>query len=117
MTENQKTGLWGEIFAVRHLRDEGYEILDANYRLGHLEADIIARDGETLCLVEVKTRSGDAMLDPAENVGAEKIRNLEIIGSTMKKIFPECKEIRYDIIEVFYHNRQDYQVHHIKNAF
>lgn len=117
MDKKRKTGIWGEVFAVRYLRDKGYEIVDINFRVGHLEADILAAENDILCIVEVKTRSGETMLPPAENVGAKKRWDLQTIGAAALRLFPEYRDVRYDVIEVFYKTRTDYRIHHIKNAF
>ena len=117
MHESRKVGLWGEILAVRYLRDRDYEILNVNFRAGHAEADIIAADGKLLCIAEVKTRSEDALLPPAESVDIAKQQNLELAGGTARKLYPNCTDIRYDIIEVYYRDPKHYRINHIKNAF
>ena len=50
----------GEEQACRELRRRGYAILARRYRTRHGEIDIVARDGEVLVFVEVKTRSTEA---------------------------------------------------------
>ena len=62
--------------ATKYLVDQGYVILDRNYRKGHQEADIIALDNDELVIVEVKTRSGDTWFAPEEAVDHRKRRNL-----------------------------------------
>ena len=43
--EINKTGVWGEVYAARYLRDNGFKIITANYRTRHGEIDIIASKG------------------------------------------------------------------------
>ena len=50
-------GCRGEELAARELQRRGYEILERRWRCRLGEIDIVARDGETLVVVEVKTRS------------------------------------------------------------
>ena len=52
-------GQRGENVAAKYLRDQGFKIINRNYRCDVGEVDIIARDGPTLVFVEVKTRSYD----------------------------------------------------------
>ncbi len=55
---SRKIGLEGEKEAARYLRKKGYHILEKNFRTNGGEVDIVARDGETLVFVEVKSRRG-----------------------------------------------------------
>lgn len=50
-------GKRGELAAVRFLSRKGYEILETNWTCVAGEADIVALEEDTLCFVEVKTRS------------------------------------------------------------
>ena len=50
------SGRKGEQLAASYLKRKGYEVLENNYRRTHGEVDIIAKDGETLVFVEVKSR-------------------------------------------------------------
>ncbi|MEP7265699.1 MAG: YraN family protein, partial [Bacteroidota bacterium] len=47
----------GELLAVQHLKEKGYNILHTNWRNGKAEADIIAEHNGMLIIAEVKTRS------------------------------------------------------------
>lgn len=68
----RKTGAMYEKKAGEYLTDQGYEILEYNYRCRWGEIDIIARDGAYLVFCEVKYRSGAAGGHPAEAVDAKK---------------------------------------------
>ncbi len=57
-------GLLGENTAVRFLRLQGWRIVERNWRMGRYELDIVARDGEELVFVEVKTRKSYALENP-----------------------------------------------------
>jgi len=71
-------GRRGEDLAHRYLRREGYTIVARNYRLssGEAEADLIARQGEDLVIVEVKTRASSEYGPPERAVSPEKQRHL-----------------------------------------
>ena len=64
-----------EIVAARLTR-EGYEIVARNYLTKIGEVDIVARKGECLCFVEVRSRSNSAMGSPALTVDACKQRKV-----------------------------------------
>lgn len=75
MTENKReTGARYERRAGAYLAEQGYEILEYNYRCRMGEIDIIARDGEYLVFCEVKYRSDDISGHPAEAVDFSKQR-------------------------------------------
>jgi putative endonuclease len=68
----QTTGREGEAAARAELESRGYEILVTGFRTGYGEIDIIARDGDTLVFVEVRTRRGSAAGTAAESVTRQK---------------------------------------------
>ncbi len=73
---SRASGKLGEDAAVKFLRRRGYEILERNYRGARYEVDIIARDGEILSFIEVKTRSTGQSPSGAEAVNWEKQRRI-----------------------------------------
>lgn len=56
MREHLRTGIIGEEMAARFLEEKGLRILEKRVRLGHLEIDLVARQGKEWIFVEVKTR-------------------------------------------------------------
>ena len=88
--------------AWRQLRRLGYTLLRKNYSLEHVgEIDIIARDGSTLCFVEVKTRQKQKDHTPAEAVNtAKRKRIVKCAKYFRKKNSLEHLPFRYDIVEV-----------------
>lgn len=71
---NRETGSRYEKTAGDYLRQNGYEILEYNYRCKAGEIDIIAKDGEYLVFCEVKYRTDDRKGHPAEAVDLSKQR-------------------------------------------
>lgn len=72
----QPLGSRGEDLAVRTLKRAGYKILERNAHLGRYEIDIIARQGDTVAFVEVKTRRSQDHALPEDNVTSEKRRRI-----------------------------------------
>jgi putative endonuclease len=68
----RETGQLGERLAREFLEKNGFSILDSNYRCAEGEIDIVARRGEWLVFVEVRTKSGPAFGTPEESVTARK---------------------------------------------
>ena len=74
----KKTGNFGEKLACEHLKSKGYKILDQNYRTRGGEIDIVAKDGEMVVFVEVKTRTNRAFGFPEEAIDERKQRKLAL---------------------------------------
>lgn len=76
MAVGNELGRRGEEVAAAFLRGAGMRILERNWRCRDGEVDIIARDGDTLVAVEVKTRSGTSHGTGLEAVTPEKVARL-----------------------------------------
>ena len=76
MSEHNDIGREGEDVAASYLIQKGYRIVARNWHYGPKEIDIVARDGDTMVFVEVKTRSTLAFELPQEAVTKKKMKNL-----------------------------------------
>jgi len=77
----RRLGNWGEGVAAVRLEAEGYAIVARNWRCAAGEIDLVARDGETLVFVEVKTRRGRAYGAPEEALTPRKAQKLLQLGA------------------------------------
>jgi putative endonuclease len=94
-------GKYGEDLAVRHLVGAGFTVVERNWRCAVGEIDIVARDGATLVIVEVKTRRSLAYGSPAEAVTPRKIDKLRELALTWLREHPrERRNLRFDVIGV-----------------
>lgn len=111
---NLEFGKIGEDAAVQYLKEHGYAILERNYRCRLGEMDIVAKDAETICFVEVKTRSSGAFGTPQEALTRAKQRTLSQVALTYLKE-KHLLEIsaRFDVVCVFGNEK----VELIKDAF
>lgn len=73
MKTTKQIGDFGEDRATEYLEGLGYEIFERNFRTRFGEIDIIAREKETLCFVEVKAKSSDRFGTPAEMITPKKL--------------------------------------------
>ena len=97
-----ESGLWGEEMAEKFLKKKGYRILGRRVRVGRRdEIDLVARAGEVLVFVEVKTRRDEEFGRPVSAVDREKQRALSRAAIHYLKAlrFPKIN-FRIDVIEV-----------------
>lgn len=117
---SRQLGKKGELAARQFLLSRGYKVLESNFSTPQFEIDIIARDVDTLCFIEVKTRTGIKKGLPREGVTTAKQKKI-IMGAqyylSLNKI--TNTRLRFDVVEVLYkdgsHTACDITV--IPNAF
>lgn len=113
-------GAAGEVLAARFLRDNGYELLAANYRCRLGEIDIIATDGAYIAFVEVKTRKANAMYTPREAVTHAKQERVRATAMLYLQQHPTELLPRFDVIEVIAQADTPLiaqEIQHLKNAY
>lgn len=116
MAEHNDLGKLGEELAVEFLKKNGYEILETNWVFQKAEVDIIAKKGNTLAIIEVKTRSSLDFGLPQDFVKPKKIQllvkavNDYVISNNLDV------EVRFDIIAV-HKEGQSYAIEHLVDAF
>lgn len=107
----REAGKRGEDLAIRHLKKRGYRIVARNFRTPLGEIDIIAKDGETLTFIEVKTSTSS--LDPIEAITPSKIHHITRVAHLfLKSKGREDQDCRFDVVAV--HNGE---VELVKGAF
>ena len=119
MAEHNELGKWGEDEAVLYLEDQGYVIVDRDWKIGRRDLDILAYtpDGNTLVVVEVKTRTGEEYQQSEEAVTRGKMRNLAIAANAYVKECQVDKELRFDVISIVGCAHQVKSLQHLKDAF
>ena len=90
----------------RDLAKRGLVILDTNVRLGHLELDIVAREDDTVVVVEVRTRGATAWQTGMESIARTKAKRVRTAGERLwRKRFerdPSVNRMRFDVAVVTY---------------
>jgi len=77
MPDNRSLGNFGELRACDYLIKTGYEILDKNFRCRYGEIDIIAKTGDAITFIEVKTRTNELFGLPEESIDIHKIKRIK----------------------------------------
>jgi putative endonuclease len=90
----------GEDVVVRWYEDQGYEIVDRNWRRRRGEIDVIARGDCVLVICEVKTRSSQYFGEPSLAVGREKQLRIRRLAAEWLSENPWRDVVRFDVAEV-----------------
>jgi len=116
MTDKQEFGRKGETLALAYYIDNKYSIVEQNWKLDHLEVDIIAKNDEYIVFCEVKTRSGNAFGNPEQSVKRQKQQNLIRAAHYYVLKHRIMLEVRFDIISIIL-NGDRHTLEHIPAAF
>jgi putative endonuclease len=115
--ERLELGKLGEDLALKTVKRMGYRCIARNYRCPLGEMDLIARDGDTLVFVEIKTRRGKSLEQAKEAVDWRKKRQLSKVALAYMKE-NHCADVksRFDVVAVNLGSRGK-EVEVVKNAF
>ncbi len=118
MDNHNKLGEFGEHAACEFLIAQGYTIRETNWRLGHLEIDIVAHEPGNNCLhiVEVKTRTSDDDFDPMESINKAKIRHLVDAANGYIEHCQLHMSIQFDVM-IIVGTPQDFDIRYYPDAF
>jgi putative endonuclease len=114
-----QTGSRGEEEAYFYLRQQGYIIVARNYRTArsHSELDMAGWDGETLCFVEVKTRSSRGFLPAELAVDYDKRRDLSRVAREFLRKVQGQPPFRFDVVSVYLEPGRKPDIVLFQNAF
>ena len=107
----------GENLAASHLRKQGYKIITRNFRSDAGEIDIVAKDGNTIVFVEVKTRSYS---DPAPEDQVNEVKQHKLTRVAKRYLsrygVPQ-PPARFDVVAIIWPEGRDPIIRHTPHAF
>ena len=119
MNFNKREGNIGENLAVKFLKSKNYKILQTNYSCPLGEIDIVAKDGETIVFVEVKTRASLKYGYPQEAITLQKMAHIK--NSALFYLKQHCllqgTPVRFDCVAILTLDGADAEINHIENIF
>ena len=116
----QELGDEGERIAATYLDVRGFDILEHNWICPAGEADLIARDGDTVVFVEVKTRFSkrpEMPQMPELAVDRRKQERYRRIATTYLSLCEGTPPVRFDVIAVVITSNRTVKIHHLVDAF
>ncbi|WP_027879576.1 MULTISPECIES: YraN family protein [Mesoflavibacter] len=116
MANHNQLGKKGEQLAVDFLIENGYDIVERNYRFNKAEVDIIAQKEDVLAIIEVKTRSTTDFGNPQDFVKPKQIKNLVKAVDEYVTVNNLEVDVRFDIIAIVKEEKQ-FNIEHLEDAF
>ncbi|MCL4115591.1 UNVERIFIED_CONTAM: hypothetical protein GTU68_058638 [Idotea baltica] len=114
----ESLGNRGEQLAACYLKQQKYRILDTQHRNTYGEVDIIAKDGDCIVFVEVKTRSSTEAGRPLEAVDRRKQQRLTRIALAWLKQKKKLGDAaRFDVVSIVWREDAEPELQHFQNAF
>jgi len=117
MSEHLKTGEEGETLAKNFLLENGYELLEKNWRFRKAEVDLIFEKHPFVVFVEVKTRYDNDNKEALAAIGNAKQRLLlSAADAYMQDYQGDMLEARFDVVTLTRKDKQ-WNIEHFENAF
>ena len=114
------TGRRGELAAFFHLRRQGYIVVARGWRSGRVRGDIdlIAWQGDTLCFIEVKTRTTREVATAEAAVDEDKRRTLRRLARAYMRQLPiQQTPARFDILSIYFEKEKAAEFELFRGAF
>jgi len=114
-------GVLAEQAVADYLVRQGYTVVGRNVRVGRLEVDIIARQGDAIAVVEVRTRGAGSWQSALDSVGVAKRERLrraaQLLWSRRFCRMKGIERMRFDVAAVQFAPTGEPTVEYIRAAF
>lgn len=117
MAAKDAVGRHGENVVARFLEEDGWEVLARNWRTARGELDLVARDGNTVVAVEVKTRRGTDYGSPLEAVTPVKVARLrQLLAAWLAERSESFPHMRIDVVGVMLPRTGAARLEHVRGV-
>jgi putative endonuclease len=115
--DRRARGREAEDLAAAYLAERGYEVIARNHRIRRGEVDLVCREGDVLCFVEVRSRTSQAQGGPEETVGPVKARRVVAAATDWAvRNGGLDRAIRFDVVAVTFGEGAP-RLEHFRGAF
>lgn len=116
---HKSLGTYGEEMVAKMITDKGYTILQRNFRCRFGEIDIVARDGDTIIFVEVKTRRNKKYGEAEEAVDYRKQKKIRQVAEYYLMLnYSLSQKCRFDVYSVYLdENKNPWEIRVSENCF
>ena len=115
--DTHEIGSRGEDIAMEWLREQGFYIMERNWRIGHYEIDIIAQHYGTIHFVEVKTRKLGGWQSPYDSITKQKCDALRKGALAYRTIHRIPLEIEFDLIAIIIDDHGNHTLEYTEHIF
>jgi putative endonuclease len=116
MNSNLDIGEFGEDLATEYLMQQGFEILERNWRHRYWELDLICKEANTTVFVEVKTRKSTKYGHPEEGLTKKKLKTIIAAGAEYLHKNPNW-DVRYDCVSILLQGKKVKDLLHIRDVY
>ncbi len=110
-----EAGRTAEEQAIAFLSQKGFHLLHRNYRIRQGEIDLIAKEGEVLCFIEVRSRSQAVFGSAIETISdKKKLRILRTAEHFLTYVWKRTHACRFDVVTI---DGPDQEIALFRNAF
>ena len=117
----RRLGLYGEDLACKYLQDNGYTILERNFRCRRFgEIDIVASKAGVLSFIEVKTRCSSRYGKPVEAVTLAKQRKIYRVAQYYLQcagLTSRIPVLSFDVVEIIIEGGAGMRLFHYPHCF
>ncbi len=111
-------GNWGEQIAVDFLQKQGYRMVKRNFRCPYGEIDLIAKEKDIWCFIEVKARKSKSFGYGFDSVTRAKQKHIiKVAQYYLNQSALYEAPARFDVVSIDFVSEKDYQIQLIRNAF
>jgi putative endonuclease len=114
---NKDTGSKGEEMAAAYLVQQGFSILERNWRFRYWEVDIIASKNDRLHFFEVKTRTSGKYGKPEESMSFDKMKSLRNAAEEYQYRNPKWKYVQFDVVAISIYNGEPVEYFYIEDVY
>lgn len=114
---NKNTGSKGEQMAAVYLEQNGFSIIERNWRFRHWEVDIIASKNDRLHFFEVKTRTSGKYGKPEESMSYNKMKALKNAAEEYQYQNPQWKYLQFDVLAISLYKDEPVEYFYIEDVY
>jgi putative endonuclease len=117
MAKHNQVGEMGEELAAAWFIQNGFEILERNWRFKNAEIDIVATFNSILHFIEVKTATTEKFGNPEQKVTDKKLATIKRAAEEYLHLNPQWQKIQFNVLAISMLPNQPIEYFYIEDVF